>query len=48
LVNLWLLGVNLLLTFTEQVGFIDILTAIIDLGNLGLLLFDRKKYWSMQ
>ena len=38
------LGVNLLLTFTDQVGFFDILTALIDLGLLGLLLYDRKSY----
>jgi hypothetical protein len=38
------LSFNILLTFTDQVGFFDILTAIIDLGLLGLLLYDRKKY----
>ena len=36
--------VNLILTFTDQVGFFDILTALIDLGLLGLILFDRKSY----
>jgi uncharacterized membrane protein YsdA (DUF1294 family) len=39
------LVVNILLTFTDQVGFFDILTALIDLGILGLLLFDRKNYF---
>ena len=38
------LGVNLLLTFTDQVGFFDILTALINLGLLGLLLYDRKNF----
>jgi uncharacterized membrane protein YsdA (DUF1294 family) len=38
------LGVNLLLTFTDQVGFFDILTALIDLGLLGILLYDRESY----
>lgn len=37
--------VNILLSFTDQVGFFDILTALIDLGLLGLLLFDRKNYF---
>jgi hypothetical protein len=36
--------VNLILTFTDQVGFFDILTALIDLGLIGLILFDRKNY----
>ena len=36
--------VNLLLTFTDQVGFFDILTALIDFGLLGLILIDRKNY----
>ena len=36
--------VNLILTFTDQVGFFDILTALIDLGLLGLIIFDRKSY----
>jgi hypothetical protein len=38
------LGANILLTFTDQVGFFDILTALIDFGLLALLLFDRKNY----
>jgi hypothetical protein len=38
------LGVNLLLTFTDQVGFFDILTAVIDLGLMGLLLYDWRNY----
>jgi len=38
------LGINILLTFTDQVGFFDILTALIDFGLVGLLLFDRKNY----
>ena len=38
------LGINILLTFPDQVGFFDILTALIDFGLLGLLLFDRKNY----
>lgn len=43
-----ILGINILLTFTDQVGFFDILTAIIDLVLFGLLLFDHKNYRSMQ
>jgi hypothetical protein len=39
------LGINILLTFTDQVGFLDILTALIDFGLLGLLLFDRRNYF---
>jgi hypothetical protein len=42
------LAVNILLTFTDQVGFFDIITAILDLGLFGLLLFDRKNYRSKQ
>jgi uncharacterized membrane protein YsdA (DUF1294 family) len=38
------LVINLLLTFTDQVGFFDILTALIDFGLLGLIIFDRKNY----
>ena len=38
------LGINLLLTFTDQVGFFDILTALIDLVIVGLLIYDRKNY----
>ena len=38
------LGINILLTFTDQVGFFDILTALIDFGLLGLLVFDRNNY----
>ncbi len=38
------LVINLLLTFTDQVGMFDILTALIDLGLLGLILFDHKNY----
>ena len=40
------LVVNILLTFTDQVGFWDILTVLIDLGLLGFLLYDCKNYFS--
>lgn len=36
------LGVNILLTFTDQVGLIDWITLVIDLGILGLLIAGRK------
>ena len=38
------LAVNILLTFTDQVGFFDLVTALLDFGILGLLLYDRKNY----
>jgi len=38
------LAVNLLLTITDQVGFFDILTALVDFGLLGLIILDRKNY----
>jgi hypothetical protein len=41
-----LLLVNILLTFTDQVGFFDIITALLDLLLLGLLLFNRKSFSS--
>ena len=37
--------VNILLTFTDQVGFYDIVTLLIDLFILGLLLYDRRSYF---
>ena len=37
--------VNILLTFTDQVGFYDIVTVLLDLVTLGLLLYDRKSYF---
>ena len=39
------LFINILLTFTDQVGFFDIVTALLDLVILGLLFFDRKHYF---
>jgi uncharacterized membrane protein YsdA (DUF1294 family) len=41
------LVVNIFLTFTDQVGFFDILTALIDVSLIGLLLFDRKNYFKL-
>ena len=38
------LAANILLTFTDQVGFFDIITALLDFCILGLLLYDRKNY----
>ena len=38
------LVVNIILTFTDQVGFFDLITALLDFAILGLLLFDRNKY----
>ena len=40
-----LLGVNILLTFTDQVGILDVSTVLLDFGLVGLLLFDRKRYF---
>jgi hypothetical protein len=37
--------VNILLTFTDQVGFYDIVTVLLDFVTLGLLLYDRKSYF---
>ena len=39
------LFVNILLTFTDQVGFYDIVTVLLDFVILGLLLYDRKNYF---
>lgn len=39
------LSVNILLTFSDQVGFYDIVTVLLDLVILGLLLYDRKSYF---
>ena len=36
---------NILLTFTDQVGFYDIVTVLLDIVTLGLLLYDRKNYF---
>ena len=36
--------VNILLTFTDQVGIFDITTAILDFILLGLLLYNRNSY----
>lgn len=38
----FVLGVNILLTFTDQVGIIDWITLLIDLSILGLLIAGRK------
>ncbi len=38
------LVVNIILTFTDQVGFFDLITALLDFAILGFLLFDRNKY----
>jgi hypothetical protein len=38
------LTVNILLTFTDQVGFFDIATAMLDFLIIGLLFYDRKDY----
>ena len=39
-----ILFINILLTFTDQVGFYDILTVLLDFIIVGLLFFDRKNY----
>lgn len=39
------LAVNLVLTFTDQVGALDLITAAIDLVILGLLITIRKQFW---
>jgi hypothetical protein len=36
--------VNIVLTFTDQVGLLDILTFLLDLVILGLLIVARKQY----
>ena len=38
--------VNILLTFTDQFGFFDFLTLLLDLGLLWLLIPTRKLYWA--
>ena len=40
-----ILLVNILLTFTDQVGFYDIVTVLLDFVTLGLLFYDRKSYF---
>ncbi len=45
LLALVVLFINILLTFTDQVGFFDIVTALLDFVILGLLLYDRKSYF---
>ncbi|MBN2549251.1 MAG: hypothetical protein JXB15_08845 [Anaerolineales bacterium] len=42
--SLALLGVNILLTFTDQFGLLDGITLAIDLVLLGLLFFQRDRY----
>lgn len=37
--------VNILLTFTDQVGFYDIVTVLLDIVTFGLLLYDRRSYF---
>ena len=37
---------NIFLTFTDQVGFIDIATVLVDFFLLGLLLLKRKELYS--
>jgi hypothetical protein len=39
-----LLAINILLTFTDQVGVLDIATLLLDLALLVLLLATRKRY----
>jgi hypothetical protein len=43
LIAYFVLGVNILLTFTDQVGILDWITLIIDLAVLGLLIAGRKQ-----
>ena len=43
-IALIVLGVNIVLTVTDQVGLIDFITMLIDLAILGLLILDRAKY----
>jgi hypothetical protein len=43
LVALAVLGVNILLTFTDQVGLLDWLTLAIDLAILGVLVVKRRE-----
>lgn len=38
--------VNLLLTWTDQVGWPDVVTGVLDLVLLGLLVVVRREYWS--
>ena len=43
-IALIVLGVNIVLTVTDQFGWIDFITTLIDLAILGLLILDRAKY----
>jgi hypothetical protein len=45
LFSLALLGANILLTFTDQFGILDLLTLLLDLFLLGLLLATRSIYF---
>ena len=42
--GLLVVGVNILLTFTDQFGFWDLLTLLIDIGLFGVLLFNHRFY----
>lgn len=39
------LGVNIVLTFTDQVGIWDVLTLLVDLALVGLLIAGRNWYF---
>jgi hypothetical protein len=40
------LGINIILTFTDEFGLLDFVTLLIDLTLLGLLIATRKRYES--
>lgn len=42
--GLAVLLLNIVLTFTDQFGFFDLITLIFDLGLFGFLIFTRKLY----
>ncbi len=46
--GLAVLGLNILLTFTDQVGFFDVVTFLIDVVLVWLLLGNRAKYFSVE
>lgn len=43
---LLLLGINILLSFTDQVGFLDLSTLLIDLALLVLVILNRSTFWT--
>jgi hypothetical protein len=38
-------AVNIVLTFTDEVGALDLITAALDIIIVGLLIATRKQFW---